>query len=248
MITVSVVSHGHGAMVADLVAQMLALPEVSRVIVTLNIEEPLTLAADARIKVVRNTVPQGFGANHNAAFALCETGFYCVVNPDVELLENPFPTLLKALALPAAGLAAPLVVGQGGAVEDSWRRFPSPFDLLRKALFGDKGVYAAAERSEPFFPDWAAGMFLLFETQAYAELTGFDEAFFLYYEDVDICVRLQAADRRVVGVAAARIVHKAQRSSWHSWRYRRYHLASMLRYFSRDWRRVFPSLLRSNGR
>jgi GT2 family glycosyltransferase len=83
-------------------------------------------------------------------------------------------------------------------------------------------------------------------TEQFLSLDGFDEGFFLYYEDVDICARLQAGG--IIGCTDAQVVHKAQRASWHSWRYRRYHLTSIARYFSRDWRRCFPATLRHGAR
>lgn len=244
MITVSVISHGHGSMVTRLTAQLLTLPEVARVIVTLNIEEALALPEDPRVQIIRNTSPVGFGKNHNTAFALCKTRFYCVVNPDIELMQNPFPALTEILQDPAVALTAPLVCGAAGQIEDSWRKFPSPLGLVLKAFLQRDGAYPDTAQSERFAPDWIAGMFLLFKTQDYATVSGFDESFFLYYEDVDICVRLHAADRAIIGCTSAQVVHKAQRDSWHSWRYRRYHLTSITRYFSRDWRRVYPALLR----
>ena len=248
MITVSVVSHGHGTMVARLTEQFLCLPEVSRVIVTLNIEEQLDLPEDVRIQVLHNEVPKGFGANHNAAFELCETDLYCVVNPDIELRQNPFPALVQALESPTVALAAPLVLGETGQIEDSWRQFPSPLDLALKAFSRYDGTYPEATKNTHFTPDWVAGMFFLFTRHDYAALGGFDEGFFLYYEDVDICARLQVAQRGIIGCTDAQVVHKAQRASWHSWRYRRYHLTSIARYFSRDWRRCFPATLRQDAR
>ena len=68
MIAVSVVSHGHGAMVQKLVDQILACPEVGHVIVTHNIPEASILFSDSRVDVVINPSPIGFGANHNLAF------------------------------------------------------------------------------------------------------------------------------------------------------------------------------------
>jgi N-acetylglucosaminyl-diphospho-decaprenol L-rhamnosyltransferase len=87
-------------------------------------------------------------------------------------------------------------------------------------------------------------MFLLFQSKEFAAVNGFDERFFLYYEDVDLCARLRRAQRGLIGCSSVQVVHKAQRASWSSWRYRHYHLTSIARYFSRDWRRLFPTLLR----
>jgi len=244
MITVSIVSHGHGPMVVKLTHQFLQLPQVSCVVLTLNIEEALELPRDQRLRVIKNGMPRGFGANHNAAFDLCHTAFYCIANPDIEITDNPFPALLLGLQDPSAGVAAPLVRGPNGELEDSWRRFPSPLDIASKLLSSHRGTYSEATLHETFEPDWAAGMFLLFRAKDYLAVNGFDEGYFLYYEDVDICARLRGTGHKVVGCTGTEIVHQAQRSSWRQWSYFLHHLASIWRYYTRDWRRVFPAVLR----
>ncbi len=90
------------------------------------------------------------------------------------------------------GVAAPLVVDAAGEPEDSARRFPSAWRLAAKLLgLAPRLDYAIG--SEPFSPDWVAGMFLAFRREAFAAVDGFDERYFLYYEDVDLCRRLRAS-------------------------------------------------------
>jgi len=248
MITVSVVSHGHGSMVVRLAEQLLSLPQVSSIIVTLNIPEELELPRDRRVHVIRNAVPQGFGANHNAAFLLCDSPFYCVANPDIEIVGNPFPSLLQVLQDSDAAMVAPLVRGAKGQLEDSWRRYPSPLSLGLKIIGLHDGTYPGATLEAIFEPDWVAGMFLLFTAEDYRAVEGFDESFFLYYEDVDICARLHGRGRKVIGCSQAVVVHKAQRASRRDRRHFRYHLISVWQYFVCDWRRIFPAVLRRRAR
>jgi len=96
-LAISIVSHGHGAMVWRLVSQFSELREVSVIVVTLNLPEdtPDTLAD--KVIVIRNKIPKGFGANHNQAFSLVPCEVFCVVNPDIELIANPLLTLCAAL-------------------------------------------------------------------------------------------------------------------------------------------------------
>ena len=86
---------------------------------------------------------------------------------------------------------------------------------------------------EAFRPDWAAGMFMLFRSDAFRRVNGFDENYHLYYEDVDICARLRAAGLCVVVDPRAQVVHFGGRRSHREMRYLRWHLASMMRFFSR---------------
>lgn len=233
MIAVSVVSHGHGAMVQKLVKQVLACAEVERVVITHNIPEATTPVCDTRIEVILNSSPSGFGVNHNEAFRRSREPFWCVLNPDVELIGNPFPALLEALREDSVGLVAPLIVSPTGTVEDSIRRFPTLPSLALKLLGRDNSRYEVGAGWPNFCPDWVAGMFMLFRADVFAALNGFDERYFLYYEDVDICVRLWKMDLKVLACPSVSAIHDARRASWESWRHRRWHLASMLRYLSK---------------
>jgi N-acetylglucosaminyl-diphospho-decaprenol L-rhamnosyltransferase len=240
-VCVSIVSHGHGAMVERLVNTLLGFSEVGKLILTLNVPESLIIPDDSRIKWLENATTKGFGANHNAAFQMCREEFFCVLNPDIEFLGNPFPILLEALKLERAAVAAPLVVSPAGLIEDSIRYFPRPIALLMKFLFKADGRYSAKSGQEIFFPEWCAGMFLLFRSQDFERLGGFDEHYFLYYEDVDICVRVWQQRMRVVACPKVSVVHDARRDSRRSLKHLRWHLASMMRFFWRHLGRL-PSV------
>ncbi len=231
MIAVSIVSHGHGAMVSPLVECLLALPEVSHILLTCNIPETLELPADSRLQRIDNAQPKGFGANHNAAFAQSKAAWFCPLNPDVSLLENPFPVLLTAAKHNQAAIVAPLVQAPDGSLEDNARYFPTPWRLLRKLLLNDPGKYCLMPGAAAQAVDWVAGMFMLFERTAYQQLDGFDETYFLYYEDADICRRAWHRKIQVFIVPAIAIVHDARRDSHRKWVYLRWHIQSMLRFF-----------------
>lgn len=237
VISISIVSHQQGALLAAL------LPDIAthctmalEVILTLN--QPETLPFDAAsfpfpVRIVNNAIPKGFGANHNAAFALAGAAHFCVLNPDIRLDRDPFPALLSALSDPSIAVAAPAVFGPEGRLEDSARRFPTPPGIVCK-MFHDRRRPDYAVGDSLVYPDWVAGMFMLWRSAAFRAVGGFDERYFLYYEDVDICARLPRQGFRVTLVPAARVTHHAQRASRRSLRYLRWHLASMFRYF---WKR-----------
>lgn len=234
-VTVSIVSHGHGGMVSALIDQLRACPDVGEVIVTRNVPETFRPPEDTLVRVIDNETPKGFGANHNTAFRLCRESFFCVLNPDIELQGDPFPLLLRALDDHSVALVAPLIVAPDGTAEDSIRRFPTFFSLVRKAIDGSDGRYFVEPGAPAFNPDWVAGMFMLFASSTYSRLGGFDERYFLYYEDVDICRRVWRAGLKVVACPSVSAIHDARRDSHRSLRHLRWHLASMARFFL--WRR-----------
>jgi GT2 family glycosyltransferase len=89
-----------------------------------------------------------------------------------------------------------------------------------------------------FSPDWAAGMFLLFRSHDFRLLNGFDERFYLYYEDVDICTRAWNAGMIIVACPFVSVVHKARRESHRNLMFLSWHLKSMARYFWKHWWRL----------
>ncbi len=230
-ITVSVVSHGHGAMVIDLCNQLLGYPEIAKVVLTLNIEESVEIPGDERFLVIHNHVPKGFAANHNAAFKQCNTQLFVVLNPDVVLTPFVFRDLLQGMIISKAKLIAPIVMSANNQLEDSVRRFPTFFNLLMKALGKDISTYAVQPDKSYFYPEWVAGMFMMFDTKSFASVNGFDEAFYLYYEDVDICVRFWTMQYKIAVNQNTYIVHNAQRDSRKKLRFMTWHLNSLIRYF-----------------
>ena len=238
-ITVSVVSHGQGRLVAALLENLACCQDVSAVVLTQNIPEddiPCPASLKPRLRVICNEYPRGFAANHNQAFRFCEATLFAVLNPDIQLRGDPFPQLAQALEMSSVGVVAPAVRNPSGDLEDSARTFPTPLSLLRKLIgIGDGRILTKG--ATPQEVDWTAGMFLLFPARLYSELEGFDEGFFLYYEDVDICTRLWRSGRRVILHPGVTVIHAAQRLSHRNLRYLRWHLSSMFRYFSKHaWR------------
>jgi N-acetylglucosaminyl-diphospho-decaprenol L-rhamnosyltransferase len=237
MVTASIVSHGHGIMVCSLVEDLLGCPEVACVVITQNIPEQATYPKDPRVETVRNAKPQGYGANQNTAFASASSPFFCVLNPDIRLKGNPFPQLLKAFNDPSVALVAPKIISPDGSKEDSARKFPTARDLLSKAFGRYDGTYFEKPENGLTYPDWLAGMFLFLRSNAFRKVGGFDERFFLYYEDVDLCWRLHLDGFQVVQDCSVSVVHDARRESHRNVKFARWHLASMARYLikTRAW-------------
>lgn len=238
VIDISVVNHAHGNMVGNLVAKLQSFPEIGQVILTRNIPDIDGVVAAENTLIIQNTKPKGFGTNHNAAFAHAPAPYFCVLNPDIELPTNPFPALLAALNDSGAAVLAPAVVNSTGSPEDSARRFPTLSQLVTKLLGGHDGRYALQPTQGPTPVDWVAGMFMLFRTADFHAIGGFDENFFLYYEDVDICTRLWHAGRPVMVCPQVQVVHDAQRASHKNWKFMQWHAASMARYFWKHWGRL----------
>jgi len=234
MVTVSIVSHGHAAWVSLLLQDLTRCPEISRIILTLNVEDSGIEIPDGlsgKVICLHNIKPKGFGANHNGAFRQCNTPYFCILNPDIRLGTNPFPELLQAMNDSDVALVAPISEDRNGNIQDSVRYFPKPRSLLVKILGWNDGRYSAQSGDRPFPVEWVSGMFMLIRSSDYRERGGFDEKYYLYYEDVDLCVRLWKSGRKIVACPQVRVVHEAQRASHHNLKHLRWHLSSLMRYF-----------------
>lgn len=237
---VSVVSHGHGSLVLDLVRDLQAVTGVALdVTVTLNVAEPVALdppQVPFPVAIVQNASPRGFGANHNAAFArqVPGEGYFCVVNPDVRVEPGVLARLVETLsAHPKAAVVGPRVRDQAGRVQNSSRRVPTPGRLLRRVTRRLPHLdYPLGSGWRQV--DWVAGMFMVFPSRVFADLRGFDERYFLYYEDVDLCCRAHIGGYDVLLDETVCVTHDGLWDSHRNLRYLRWHLASMARFFTSD--------------
>jgi len=232
----SVVSHGQDELVEQLLESIAAhcQPEQLVVTVTKNTATAVKFTFNRfpfPVTVLLNPSPKGFGANHNQAFKRCQQDYFCVINPDIILTSDLFERLLPSLALENAGVIAPVLVDSEGRLQDSARSFPTPGRILRRVFYGKlkKSEFAAAVDSTS--PDWIAGMFMLFPAPLYREIGGFDERYFMYCEDADICMRLSQRGYKTQLVIDAQAIHNARRDSHRTLPHLRWHLSSLLRFF-----------------
>jgi hypothetical protein len=203
-------------------------------VVTINESEILPFSEkdfSFEVLLVHNTRARGFGANHNAAFGLARGDYFCVLNPDVRIPKDPFPRLCAFLSREhRTGCISPLALDAAHHPCDNARQFPTPGRILKRLLpFTRKTGYPS--QAGPLSVDWLAGIFLLFPSPVFAGAGGFDERYFLYFEDVDLCLRLKLAGFQLVLDPEVVIIHQARRASHYHPRYLGWHLYSMARFF-----------------
>lgn len=243
-LVVSVVSHGHGTLAHTLLADLarFCAGSVERVVLTLNLPEPepaMPVKGWPFILQVRhNAVPLGFGANHNRALAGASEPFVCILNPDVEMSgSDPFAALVKTAALLRTGCAYPVQLNAHGVSQDSERELPTPGALWRRRFLGRREVRV----------DWVNAACLVLPQPTWQALGGFDEAYFMYCEDVDLCLRLRLAGLELVQ-APAQIVHAGQRASHRRWSHLLWHVRSLLRLWRSPAYRQARQLLRAESK
>ncbi|UST54579.1 glycosyltransferase family 2 protein [Comamonadaceae bacterium OTU4NAUVB1] len=224
-ITVSIVSHGQLALIRPLLEQLdrWSAGSVEKVVLTINIRESDDALAGLHprfpIERIDNPKPKGFGANHNAAFAHCATPWFLVLNPDIRLDSDVLAPLM-AQARPDAGLLTPRILEPGKTGPEPHRAIISPLEILARK----RATYVP-----PAVPAWIPGLFMLFRRAAYHQIEGFDERFFMYGEDFDICARTRLAGWRLQVAEGLQARHEAQRASHSSRSHLAWHVTSLMK-------------------
>jgi len=231
---VSVVSHNQAEQVRKLLDSIEKHCQQNdlAVVLTLNVEEKLPFAeADYSfpLSIIKNIKAQGYGANHNHAFTVGNRAYFCVLNPDVWFSEDPFHVLIEQLKDEKIGVIAPAVYNSRGLLEDNARKLPTPIKIIKR-WFARKNEYFIEKR--PVEVDWLAGMFMLFKEADFKGLDGFDEKYYLYCEDIDICSRIWLKGKKVLLHGGVVVRHDAQHSSHYNVLYFYWHLSSLIKLFT----------------
>lgn len=156
------------------------------------------------VRLVRSETNLGFAAANNVGFELASGRYLVLLNPDAELRSDGLAQAIERMdENPRTGLAGARLVNRHGDDEPSARSFPSLVNEVlvlsglaarfpHSRLFGrfDRTWADPASAAEV---DWVPGAFVIIRREALRAVGPFDERFFLYYEEVDLCRRLRAA-------------------------------------------------------
>lgn len=192
----------------------------------------------------------GYGAGHNLALAQSNSTYHLVLNPDVELAADALEKALAFLDANAGyGLLTPYICDETGDQQFLCRRFPTVLDLLVRGFLPTtlRAPFASRlaryemrdvvnERDSVINPPIVSGCFMLFRTEVLQCLNGFDDRYFLYFEDYDLSLRTHDVSD-VVYLPTVRILHHGGGASRKGWLHVRLFVASMVRFFNRfGWR------------
>lgn len=169
--------------------------------------------------VVLRNQNAGFGRSSNRGAQEVEADYYFFLNPDTKMLDTQvLTTLIQFLKqYPSVGIVAPRVRYMDGAHQQTTRRFPAwymPFvQRTRYAQTPSGQAYRRqflmqdADPDQPQVVDWVQGSALLMEGALFKELGGFDDRYFMYFEDVDLCRMCWERGRAVYYLPTAEVHH-----------------------------------------
>ena len=209
------------------------------------------------VRVIESGGNRGFSIGNNLGIAEARGRAVLLLNPDTEVVGDAIPRLLDLLwSDPAIGIVGPALRYPDGTPQSSRRRFPTRLtafleSTLLQQYWQDnpvRGRYLLTDRPDDLRQDvdWLNGACLLVRQSLLAQLGGFDEGYFMYSEELDLCERARRAGWRVVFEPAATVIHHEGASSAQA--VPRRHIdfnTSKVRYYRRRYGRWFGEALRT---
>lgn len=208
-----------------------------------------SLGNDPRIRIIETSRNDGFGSGYNTGARYAQGEFLLINNADKRLQPGALELLVRTMQDdPSIGIAGPALVHPDSSHRLSIRRDPRPLEILARRSFLRylapnalrRYLMLDADWSVAQDVDWVVGGCFLIRRSLFERLQGFDERFFLFFEDADLCRRCRAQGMRVRFVPEARALDRPRRLSGENLRdvlftpVGRAHLVSALRYF-RKW-------------
>lgn len=196
-----------------------------------------TLARSAGCTVIERATNAGFGAGVNSGAFLTEGPAFMVLNPDIRFASSDVVRRLRRRLDDDAAVAivAPALRLPDGTLQDSARSVPRPHDLVLRRLVSSQATRGAVNSVGPVATRvaWAVGACWLVRRSAYATVGGFDERYRLYFEDVELCVRMGRSGYKVIFDPSVEVEHHHRGLSRKSLfgRANRRHIASAARFF-----------------
>jgi N-acetylglucosaminyl-diphospho-decaprenol L-rhamnosyltransferase len=195
-------------------------------------------------RLVKNPVNRGFAAAANQGIRETRAPFILLLNPDAEIISGTLDALLEvARDRPRVGALGPLVRNPDGTIQPSARKVPGLVEALGHAFLGHllpnnpftrSYTMAGWDRSSERLVEWISGSAMLLRRQAWEEVDGFDEGYFMFVEDVDLCTRLLKTGWTVLFHPAVEVIHEIGVSTRQMpRRMAREHARSIYGYFAR---------------
>jgi len=195
------------------------------------------------VEVLVNQDVAGLSENNNKGLKTHPSDYYLILNPDTELKAGSLDKMLAYMKEnPRVGVCAPKLVFPDGTVQESVRRFPTPLAVLARGTFlkqlawfrrlYERYLMSECNPNQVHDVDWALGACLLIRGETLAQVGFMDEAYRLYYEDIDYCYRVNSGGWKITYIPDAVVVHYYQRESARRLNQKTFwHVRSILRFF-----------------
>jgi len=197
-----------------------------------------------QVAVLCNRAVAGFGENHNLNLQRAKGRYFVIMNCDMTVESAVFRCLQDYMNLnPDIGIVSPKILNEDGSIQGLNKRYPTIVDLFLRRFVPkpirpffqvrlDYYEMRDVGYEQPCDVPFLSGAFMFCRTDVLRSVGGFDPGYFLYFEDVDLCRRVQYTHRTSYCPCAS-VTHYWRRSAHSDLRYSAYFVKSAVRYFSR---------------
>ena len=225
VVDVVVVSYNSRTHLRACVEPLAGLDDISVIVVdNASADHSLETIADLPVRAMEAERNGGFSVGCNLGLASGDAPFVLFVNPDACIHEEALRRLVDVLVSePDVGIVGPRTIGADGALAPSMRRYQRAGSVWAEALFlhrvfkraawADDHVQLGEVYEHAHYPEWLSGGCLLVRRSVIESVRGFDEDFFLYCEDMDLCARVSAAGYKIRYEPTALVRHEGGRSA-----------------------------------
>lgn len=182
----------------------------------------------------------GFGKGHNYVIEKLDSKYHAIVNPDILVNEDAFSKIIGYMDMDESiGMVIPRLTDEDGKILEVYRNEITFIDLFIRmflsGLFKKRQAYHTMQYEnydKPFQVPFGQGSFLVIRTELFKTIGGFDDRYFMYMEDADLCKRVNQISK-LMYYPGATVVHKWERGSHKSWKLMKIHISSMVMYFKK---------------
>lgn len=200
----------------------------------------------SRVEYIFGQGNVGYGAAHNIAIKYSIASgatYHVVINPDIYFERGTVAALVQYMdENPDVGQVMPRVVYPNGELQYLCKLLPSPMDLIGRRFvpiksYVEKRNYRFEMRASGYDKEMAvpflSGCFMFLRVDALAKIGGFDDEYFMYCEDIDLCRRIGMLGFRTMFYPGTEVVHAHKKESFKNKTMLKVHIKSALRYFNK---------------
>ncbi len=192
--------------------------------------------ADENAVILENGGNIGFGKAHNAVIPHINTKYHAIVNPDIEIDSDVLTDMCRYLdEHPEISLAIPKIFFPDKTEQVLPKRVPKLKYLFGRRLpfmkkYADEYTRCNEVFQTPTEVDFCTGCFMLLRTDVFKTVGGFDDRFFMYFEDADLTLEAKKHGKTML-LPQFSVIHSWERSSAKSLKYLLIHISSMFKFF-----------------
>lgn len=159
------------------------------------------------IKLIASATNYGFGKGNNEAFKMASGSHILLLNNDTILLDQLLPIVNYLKADTTIGAVGINMLNANREILAASGDFPTIRNMFYMKKIQNNNTQASRSLTEAYDVDWITGSFMLMPHKVYAEINGFDEDYFLYVEDVDLCRKIADRNYRRVFMPHYNYIH-----------------------------------------